>query len=223
MTAALPAERLEKVSGDDAVCPTQTTTCTFVVRAVDVNGVPVPGASVSWSSPNTCGAPIVATTDGFGLATVANLCATAAAGTYTQTATLVSNQQQASFVYTVRGLAVVFPSVDVGVRTDDVTSGTTQASGLSVAAKYRSGPVANYGQVVTLNRTVTPAAPTLAFDESQLPFGNYVPDITVSTTTPGIGTGVETIVFTPVPSGFSTSNAPRRQDLRRASVALRAP
>ena len=129
------------------------------------------------------------------LTTATNLCATAAAGTYTQTATLVSNQQQASFVYTVRGLAVVFPSVDVGVRTDDVT----------------------------LNRTVTPAAPTLAFDESQLPFGNYVLDITVSTTTPGIGTGVETIVFTPAPSGFSTSNAPRRQDLRRASVALRAP
>jgi len=85
------------------------------------------------------------------------------------------------------------------------------------------GPVANYVQVLTLNRTVTPAALTLAFDESQLPFGNYVLDITVSTTTPGIGTGGETIVFTPAPSGFSTSNAPRRQDLRRASVALRAP
>jgi hypothetical protein len=171
-----------------------------------------------------CGGPLLAPTDGFGLSTATNTCPTAPPGTYTQTATLVSNQQQASFSYSLRGLSVVLVSQDsAGVRTYNVTSAATQASGLAVTAKYRSGPVANYVQVLTLNRTVTPAVLTVAFDESQLPVGDYVLDITVSTTTPGLGSATETIVFNPANSLGSTANARRRLDSRRAPVAPRAP
>jgi hypothetical protein len=177
---------------------------------------------VSWASPNTCGAAIVVTTDAFGLSTTTNRCATSPPGTYTQTATLVSNQQQTSFSYTVQGLSIVLQNIDsVGVRTYDITSKTTQAAGLSVTVRYRSGPVANYVEVLTLNRSVTPAVLTVGFDESQLPIGDYVLDITVSTTTPGFGPAIETVVFNTASSFIS--NARRRLDSRRAAVAPRAP
>jgi len=105
-TQQLPAARLEKVSGDGAVCPTRSTSCTFVVRAVDANGAAVPNATVSWASAGNCGSGKLTTTDGNGLASAANICSAAPPGTYAQLATLTSNGQQVSFSYSLRGLVL---------------------------------------------------------------------------------------------------------------------
>jgi hypothetical protein len=222
-TQPLPAVRLEKVSGDNAVCLTRSTNCTFVVRAVDVNGVPVPGASITWSTPNGCAAPNVTITDGFGLATAPILCATLPAGDYTQIATLNTNQQQISFAFGLRGVILTFESVDNnGVSTYAVTA-SAPASGLSVKVDYRSGPAANYVTLLDLNRTVTPAVLLVGYDASELPFGDYTFDVIVSTTTPGLGPGVATIMFNPSTSSFKQPNARRQPTSRRVPVASRAP
>jgi uncharacterized protein YjdB len=223
VTTPLPAARLEKVSGDGTACPTQSTNCTFVVRAVDANGVPVPGTQITWSALPTCAPPTFATTDANGLATSSNICSTAA-GTYTQIATLQTNQQQVSFSFSLRGVVLAFQSVDSsGVSTYAVTSATNVASGLSVDVKYRSGPAEGYVTVLKLNRTATPAVLSVAFDASNLPSGDYEFDLIVSTTTPGIGPGVETVRFSNSFESFTAPNAQRRPSPARISAAPSAP
>jgi hypothetical protein len=223
-TQPLPASRLEKVSGDGSACPTQSTGCTFVVRAVDVNGVAVPGASVNWSALPACAPAKLATTDANGLATASNICSTAPAGTYTQIATLLTNQQQASFSYSLRGVSLSLQSVDsAGAYTLSVTSTTTAASGLSVDVQYRSGPADKYVTVLKLNRTVTPAILTVAYDSFNLPSGDYVFDVIVSTTTSGLGPAVETFKFSNSLGFVQLPNAPRRPMPIQAPVAPRAP
>ena len=222
-TTALPVARLEKISGDGAACPTQTKSCTFVVRSVDVNGVPVPGVAVRWSSPNACGAPTDVTTDALGLATSANICSTVPAGVYTQTATLLVNQQQVSFLFSLRGVSLSLESVDTsGVTIYSVTSATTQADGLTVTIQYRSGPAKDYITRLDLNRTSTPALLTLDY-ASLLPIGDYTYDIIVSTTTPGLGPAVKTVTFNPSSGFFTQPNAQRQPTSRRVPVAPRAP
>jgi uncharacterized protein YjdB len=222
-TASLPAARLEKVSGDGTACPTQSTSCAFVVRAVDVTGVPVSGAQIAWSVLPACAPPTLATTDASGFTTSPNMCSTAP-GTYTQTATLQTNQQQVSFSFTLRGVGLAFQSFDSsGVYTFAVTSTTTVASGLSVDVRYRSGPVNNYLTVLKLDRTVTPALLSVAYNPSNLPFGDYVFDVIVSTTTSGLGPGVETFKFSNA-NGFSAEpNESRLPIPARFSIAPRAP
>jgi adhesin/invasin len=222
-TTPLPAARLEKVSGDGTACPTQSTSCTFVVRAVDANGVPVPGAQIAWSALPTCAPPRFATTDASGLATSSNICS-APAGTYTQIATLQTNQQQVSFSFSLRGVVLSLQSVDSsGISTYGVTSGTSVASGLSVEVKYQSGPVDGYLTVLELNRTVTPALLSVAFDSFNLPPGDYEFDLIVSTTTPGIGPGVATVSFSNSFNFFTEPNARRRPLPTRIFVAPSAP
>jgi uncharacterized protein YjdB len=203
-TQPLPASRLEKVSGDGSVCPTRSTGCTFVVRAVDVNGVPVAGTTVIWSSTAECDLPRSAITDDNGLATGTNTCSAVQPGTYTQVATLVTNQQQATFSYSLRGLSIAFVSMDSlsGVRTYAVTSSTGPATGLTLAVDYRSGPAANYVTVLDLSGTSAPATLRVSYYGSELPFGDYTFDVIVSTTTPGIGPGTATVKFTVSPNFF---------------------
>jgi hypothetical protein len=222
-TQPLPASRLEKVSGDGSACPTQSTGCTFVVRAVDVNGVPVPGTAVQWSSPTVCGPSKVLQTDVLGLSTAVNLCSTVPAGTYSQVATLLTNQQQASFSFSLVGLVLSLESFDsAGVATYTVTS-TAPASGLSLSVNYVSGPVAGYVDQLSLNRTVTPALMKLGYPAAELPFADYTFEVIVSTTTPGIGPGVETITFNPQSFYFKQPNAQRRPTPIQAPAAPRAP
>jgi hypothetical protein len=222
-TTPLPAARLEKVSGDGAACPTRSTSCTFVVRAVDVNGVPVPGAQITWSAMPACAPTAVVTTDASGLATSPNICSTPA-GTYTQLATLQANQQQVSFSFSLRGVVLSLQSVDgAGIVSYAVTSATGVASGLTADVQYRSGPADGYVTVLKLDRTVTPAVLSVAFDASNLPPGDYAFDLIVSTTTPGIGPGVETVTFSNSYESFRVPNAQRRPVPARISVAPSAP
>jgi uncharacterized protein YjdB len=221
-TQPLPAVGLQKVSGDGAQCPTRSPTCSFVAKAVDVNGVPVPGASVRWSAPTSCAQPIIMTTDAFGLATASVLCTTLPVGNHTQIATLVANQQQVSFAFSLQGIILSLESVDsAGVSTYAVTS-SAPAAGLTVTVQYRSGPVKDYVTFV-LNRTSTPAVLTVNFNAAALPIGDYTFDITVSTTTPGLGPAVDTITFNPSSFLFMQPNARWQPTSGRAPVAPRAP
>jgi hypothetical protein len=97
-----------------------------------------------------------------------------------------------------------------GISTYGVTSGTSVASGLSVEVKYQSGPVDGYLTVLELNRTVTPAVLSVAFDSFNLPPGDYEFDLIVSTTTPGIGPGVATVSSPNSFNFFTEPNARRR-------------
>ena len=198
VVAPLPPARLEKVSGDGAVCPTHSTSCAFVVRVVDVDGFPTPGATVIWSSNTVCGPPRIVAADANGLASSTNICSAVASGTYTQTATLQTNQQQASFAFTLRGLQVSlqsFESDGTAVFTIENPDGTV-ASGLSVTFEYKSGPMTDYATLLGLNRTTTPAIATVQYVHEQMPYGDYVLDVVVATTTPGIGPGIERFSFT---------------------------
>jgi hypothetical protein len=179
---------------------------------------------VNWSALPACAPAKLATTDANGLATASNICSTAPAGTYTQIATLLTNQQQASFSYSLRGVSLSLQSVDsAGAYTLSVTSTTTAASGLSVDVQYRSGPADRYVTVLQLNRTVTPAILTVAYDSSNLPSGDYVFDVIVSTTTSGLGPAVETFTFSNSLGFVQLPNAPRRPMPIQAPVAPRAP
>jgi hypothetical protein len=219
----LPPARLEKVSGDGAVCPTQSTSCTFVVRAVDVNGVPVSGASVSWVSTSSCSASKVVTTDANGLATSANMCSAVGPGTYTQTATLTINQQQVAFTYSLRGLLLWLDYVDsYGVASYSITS-ATPASGLSASVVYRSGPVEGYVSTLSLDRATTPAILQVGIDIFSLPYGVYTLDVIVSTTTPGLGPAVKTITFDSQESGYFVQPSVIFQRDRRPAARVDAP
>jgi uncharacterized protein YjdB len=222
--APLPPARLEKVAGDGAVCPTRSTSCTFTVRAVDVNGVPSPGATVQWSANSACGPARIVAADENGLATTTNICSAMPAGQYTQLATLQANQQQASFSFTLRGLRVQLEGFDsFGAAIFLVTAPDGIAAGLSVAIEYKSGPISNYVSQTSLNKTTTPALLTVEYYDGQMPFGNYTFDVVVSTTTPGIGPGVDRYSFlVDYESGFKQApNAPRSGP--GAPASLRTP
>ena len=221
---ALPASRLEKVAGDGVTCPTRSTSCTFVVRALDANGAPVPGASVSWASNIACGSPKLVASDNNGLATTSNLCSNIAAGTYTQTATLVSNGAQVSFSFSLRGLVLTLQNVDsFGNYIYSVTSPSGAAAGLTASVAYRSGQVTDYVSVLALNGATTPAVLTVGYDPYSLPIGEYTFDLIVSTTTSGIGPGVETITFFVDSGGFvSRSNARRTQPFETLAAAAKS-
>jgi uncharacterized protein YjdB len=193
-TQPLPASRLEKVSGDGASCATRSSGCTFVVRAVDVNGIPVGGASIGWSGPSGCPAGPVTTSDANGLASAANVCLTLAPGKYTQTATLFTTQQQAVFTYTMDGLTLAYSSDTNSV---DVRIGSSlgTAQGLVPSVRYVSGPINNYITSMRLNQTFTPATLVLSINFFQLPFGTYTFELTVTTTTAGLGPAVQTFTF----------------------------
>jgi len=204
----LPAVRLVKVSGDGAICPTRSTSCTFVVRAVDVNGAAVPGASVSWSASGACAAPRLISSDDNGLSTSQNICSLVPAGTYTQVATLTTNQQQVTFAYTLRGLVLTPQGVDnVGAYYFAVTSPTVAATDLKATVEYKSGPAANYVTGLDLDRATTPATLRVVFNEIEIPFGTYTFDVIVSTSTAGIGPGMTTITFNPDTSFGSVSRS----------------
>jgi uncharacterized protein YjdB len=224
-TQPLPAARLEKVSGDGATCPTRSTSCTFVVRTVDANGGSVPNVSVSWASNATCGSPKVVSSDNTGLATATNICSTVAPGAYTQTATLISNGQQVSFSFTLRGLVLTLQDIDsFGNYIYTVASASGAATGLTVAVSYVSGQVTNYVSLLKLSSTSTPATLTVGFDQFSLPIGNYVFDVIVSTTTTGIGPGVDRVTFSVDSGGFVFQPNERRSQPSTAAVrAVRAP
>jgi uncharacterized protein YjdB len=194
-TAPLPAARLEKVAGDGTACATWSSACTFIVRAVDVNGAPVAGASVLWSGTAGCPTGPVTTSDADGLATATNVCSAVQPGAYTQTATLANNQQQALFNYTLRGLTLTSKADSNGLVTVTIQSSFGTAQGLVASIKYVSGPASNYITAPSLDRTSTPATLTLPINYSQLPYGTYTFDVTVTTTTPGLGQGVRTLTF----------------------------
>jgi uncharacterized protein YjdB len=215
-TQQLPAARLEKVSGDGAVCPTRSTGCTFVVRAVDVNGAAVPNATVSWSSATSCGSAKLATTDASGLASSANICSASPAGSYTQLATLPSNGQQVSFSYSLRGLVLTL----LTAFQYSVTSPSGPAAGLAASVQYRVGG-SGYVTKLDLSGTSTPATLSIGWNESTLPAGNYVFDLTVATTTAGIGPGVETISFTVDSSSFGKQ--PPNDSAGRTASRMRRP
>lgn len=197
----LPPASIEKVAGDDVTCATRSAGCTFIVRVVDVNGTPVADAAVEWSTSYECANPMVTGTDDEGLASAVNMCSAVSPGTYTQTATLLANQQQVTFSYTLRGLTLTFQSTDsAGTTTFTVTSGSTAATGLDASIAYRSGPATNYVTNLALDATSTPAVLTFSFDPYSLPSGDYTFDLIVTTTTPGLGPGVETFEFSNVPS-----------------------
>jgi hypothetical protein len=138
----------------------------------------------------------VTTTDDAGLATSTNICSTVPSGSYSQTATLQSNQQQALFSFSLRGLVLLFQGADsTGVATFEVTSPAGIAVGLAATVEYRTGPAANFVTGLELSRTTTPATLTVTFGELNIPVGNYSFDVIVSTTTPGLGAGMATISF----------------------------
>jgi hypothetical protein len=189
---------------------------------VDVNGVAVPNTPITWSFPAGCGAPVAVSTDAFGLATTSLPCATLPVGNYTHTATLVANQQKAIFAFSLQGIILSLESIDsLGVSTYSVTS-SAPASGLTVTIQYRSGPVKDYA-TFALNRSSTPAVLTVDLNASGLPIADYTLDVIVSTTTPGLGSGVDTITFNPSSVGFIQPNARRQPTSSRAPVAPRAP
>jgi len=223
-TPVLPASRLEKVSGDGSICPTRSTTCTFVVRAVDANGSPVPGAAITWRSPLACGLQAQTVTDAVGLSTSANVCSVAKAGAYAQTATLQATQQQASFAYTLRGLLVTLESTDsTGMPTYAITSPAGTAAGLTTTIEYLSGPTTGYVKGIGLTRTTTPAAVKISFDPFNLPSGVYAFNIVVSTTTPGIGPGFETFTFDTSNYGYVQRARPGTTPSAAAPVVPRSP
>jgi uncharacterized protein YjdB len=219
-TPVLPAARLEKVSGDGSFCATRSTSCSFVVRAVDASGSPVPGVAISWQS--ACGQAVQAVTDNVGYSTSANLCSAVKPGAYTQIATLLSNQQQASFAYTLRGLVVALESVDDdGLPTFSITSPSGTASGLTVAIEYSTGGTSGYVTGITLNRTTTPATAALYIDISALPYGIYRFNIVALTTTPGFGPGTDTFTFDT--SNYGYVDGARRRATLVPSAAPSAP
>ena len=218
-TAPLPASRLEKVSGDNIACATHSTGCTFVVRAVDANGVAVAGAPISWSGTAGCPAGPQTTSDAQGLATATNVCSAVAPGAYTQTATLQTNQQQALFTFTLRGLALT-SAADTTAIFIDITSSTATAQGLVASVRYRTGPIQNYFTSMQLDRTFTPATLRLGWNFFNLPFGNYTFEVTVTTTTAGVGPAIQTFGFV---IGESFFIQPRLQRLEPAVGPLRQP
>jgi hypothetical protein len=218
----LPASRLVKVSGDGSSCATGSSTCAFSVRAVDVNGFPAAGASVSWSS-SFCSGSKFSTTDADGVASATNIC-TAPAGSYTQTATLSTTQSQVTFTYTLVGLVVTLQSIDTAdVYTYSVRSSAGTAAGLTARVNYLSGPATNYVQKLALAGSTTPTTLTFDLDPSALPFGEYTFDVIVSTTTPGIGPGVVTVSFGGGPNFSIQPNAQMRRASAVSTPASRVP
>lgn len=219
----LPAVRLEKVSGEGATCPTRSTSCTFVVRALDVNGGTVPGTSVSWSSNAACGPPKVVASDDAGLASATNICSNVAAGTYSQTAAL-SSGAQVSFSFSLRGLVLTLQAIDsFGNYIYGVTSPSGPAVGLTPTVQYVFGQVTNYVTQLKLSTTATPSTLTVVFDQYSLPTGNYAFDVIVSTTATGIGPGVDRITFTVDTSGFVMTDRSARQAPTVTPRTLRVP
>ena len=216
-TPVIPASQLEQVSGNGTSCPTYSTACTLVARAVDVDGFPVTGETVTWSTSNQgCAPSKTATTDADGLTSTSNLCSAAKPGLYEQTVALTGAPAQQTFHYTLQGLVLTLESVDsLGVATYSVSS-ATPAQGLSVTVAYKSGPATNYVTKLDLNRTTTPAVLVVGYDRSNLPIGSYTFDITVSTTTPGLGPAVATESFS---APFVIFNQPNVQSLRSSGGA----
>lgn len=211
-TEPLPAAQLEKVSGDGAACATYSSGCTFVVRALDVEGFPVAGAHIEWFSESGCPSGANTVTDDEGLSSTTNFCS-ATPGKYTQTALLLTNQQEVTFTYTLQGLTLTILGTDTSGKTSiGVRNSTGTASGLAASVKYVSGPVANYVTGLGVSPSTTPATVTFSIDYSKLPVGGYVFDVIVTTTTPGIGPGIATFEF------FNDSGADAQPLIRRISI-----
>jgi adhesin/invasin len=94
-TGSLPLV-ISKVSGDNSACAVNTTACSFKVHVQNSLGVATAGAVVQWSSGATT---LNTTTNASGDATAANLVPQATAGTFTQTATILSTGQSVTFTY----------------------------------------------------------------------------------------------------------------------------
>ena len=220
-TPVIPASRLEAVSGNGSSCPTYSTKCTLVARALDVDGFPVAGAPVRWSTTNQgCAEPKSATTDDDGLTSATNLCSANLPGLYEQTVSLANVPEQAGFHYFLRGLVLTLQSFDTsGVATYSVTS-ATPAEGLSVTVAYRSGPATNYVTQLDLNGSTTPAVLVVKYDRSALPPGLYTFDVIVSTTTPGIGPAVASESFEASTGLGRLSNPQTTVVLRGASPTM---
>ena len=221
-TQPLPASRIVKIAGDGASCATGSAGCLFSVRALDVNGFPVAGASVGWSS-SYCGGSKTSTTDDNGVASATNIC-TSPAGTYTQTAILSTTQSQVTFSYALAGLVLSLESIDsADVYTYVVRSSAGAAGGLTVRVNYLTGPATNYVQKLALAAATTPTTLTFDLDPFALPYGEYAFDIIVSTTTPGIGPGVVTVSFAGGPTFFTQPNVQTRRAATVPAPASRAP
>lgn len=206
-TPVIPASRLEQVSGNGGTCPTFSSLCTFVARAVDVDGYPVTGETVTWSTSNQgCAPSKTVTTDADGLTSTTNLCSATKPGLYEQTVSLLSVNDQQTFHYTLQGLLITLDSIDAaGVARYSVTS-LTPAQGLTAVVTYKTGPATNYVTTLTLSTTTTPATLVVGFDKANLPVGAYTFDVTVSTTTQGLGPAVATRSFS-APFVFSNHSS----------------
>ena len=209
----LPASRLEKVSGDGIACPTHSTSCSFVVRAVDATGSPVGGAAISWTGSIGCPAGPNTTSDANGLSTAANVCSAVAPGTYHQSATLLTNQFAAQFTYSLRGIAMTSSFAGSSSIAVDITSATATAEGLAASVRYRTGPIGNYFTSLQLNRTFTPAVLTMFLGFANLPPGSYTFEVTVTTTTPGLGPGIQTFGFEVSAGSFVQPRIQRLDDV----------
>jgi len=101
-----------------------------------------------------------------------------------------------------------------------VTSPSGPAGGLGASVQYRVGGT-GYVTKLDLSGTSTPATLSIGWNESELPAGNYVFDLTVATTTTGIGPAVETISFTVDSSSFGKQ--PPNASAGRAASGARRP
>jgi uncharacterized protein YjdB len=216
-TPVTPAVGLEVVSGNGAFCPTYSLSCVLVARALDVDGFPVTGAVVTWSTTSQgCSPSKTDTTDELGQTTATNLCSSTAPGLYLQTVALVSGGAPLTFHYTLAGLVLTPQSVDTpNVAKFSVTAASV-AAGLSATLTYRSGPTINYVTKLELSSTTTPASLVVGYDPSNLPPGQYVFDVTVSTTTPGLGPAIQTLSFSVGGSFFISPNAKPARSSRSA-------
>jgi len=218
----LPAVRIVKASGDGSSCAAGSSSCVFSVRAFDVNGFPVAGASVGWSS-SFCSGSKSTITDDNGFASATNIC-TAPPGSYTQTAILSTTQSQVTFSYTLAGLVLSLQSIDTAdVYTYAVKSSAGAAAGLTVRVNYLSGPATNYVQKLSLAASTTPTTLTFDLNPSALPFGEYAFDVIVSTTTAGIGPGVVTVTFAGGPTFLIQPNVRMRRASTAVAPSSRAP
>ena len=108
-----------------------------------------------------------------------------------------------------RGLALK-SAADTAAIFIDVTSATATAQGLVASVRYRTGPIQNYFTSVQLDRTFTPATLRLGWNFFNLPSGSYTFEVTVTTTTAGLGPAIQTFGFV-IGSGFFVQ--PRLQRL----------
>jgi hypothetical protein len=100
---SLSPARLEKVTSDLIIIPLSEYADphrgyrNFAVRVVDKNGQPVPGAKVVWQTPDGGERVYVGTTDQQGITTATNIYKFDVAGTYRQTARIVTSDMPTGF------------------------------------------------------------------------------------------------------------------------------